>query len=83
MSTLPLGTSQGQPPAETIFYNESPRARDDSVLGEHPVCPDLDYDAVIVGAGLSGILSLHHLREIGMRARVLEAGSAEGGTWFW
>ncbi|KAK7215885.1 hypothetical protein V2G26_003888 [Clonostachys chloroleuca] len=44
---------------------------------------DLDYDVLIVGAGLSGILSLYRMRELGLKARVIEAGSAEGGTWFW
>jgi hypothetical protein len=83
MSTLPFETTQGQPAAETISHNETPRPHDDSVTGQHPVNSNLDYDAIIVGAGLSGILSLHHLRELGMRAKVLEAGSAEGGTWFW
>lgn len=43
----------------------------------------LDYDVLIVGAGLSGIFSLYKMRQLGLRARVLEAGSAEGGTWFW
>ncbi|KAF9874364.1 phenylacetone monooxygenase [Colletotrichum karsti] len=43
----------------------------------------LDYDVLIVGGGLSGIFSLHRIRELGLRTRVLEAGSAEGGTWFW
>ncbi|KAF7551083.1 hypothetical protein G7046_g7815 [Stylonectria norvegica] len=44
---------------------------------------DLDYDVLIIGAGLSGIYSLHRMRQLGLRTRVLEAGSAEGGTWFW
>jgi len=44
---------------------------------------DLDYDVLIIGAGLSGILSLYRMRELGLKARVIEAGSAEGGTWFW
>lgn len=43
----------------------------------------LDYDVIIVGAGLSGIYSLHRMRQLGLRAVVLEAGSGEGGTWFW
>ncbi|KAI9148731.1 Phenylacetone monooxygenase [Paramyrothecium foliicola] len=43
----------------------------------------LDYDVLIIGAGLSGILSLYRMREIGVRTLVIEAGSAEGGTWFW
>ncbi len=41
------------------------------------------YDAVIVGAGFAGIYQLYSLRKIGMTARVLEAGSGIGGTWFW
>lgn len=44
---------------------------------------DLDFDVLIVGAGLSGIFTLHRMRQLGLRARVLEAGSGEGGTWFW
>lgn len=44
---------------------------------------DLDYDVLIVGGGLSGIFSLYRVRELGLRVKVLEAGSAEGGTWFW
>jgi cation diffusion facilitator CzcD-associated flavoprotein CzcO len=43
----------------------------------------LDYDVLIVGAGLSGIYTLHRMRQLGLRVKVLEAGSGEGGTWFW
>jgi cation diffusion facilitator CzcD-associated flavoprotein CzcO len=45
--------------------------------------PDLDYDAIIIGAGMSGMYQLHRLRELGMRVRVFEAGSGVGGTWYW
>jgi cation diffusion facilitator CzcD-associated flavoprotein CzcO len=41
------------------------------------------YEAVVVGAGLSGMYQLHRLRGLGLRARVLEAGSGVGGTWYW
>jgi cation diffusion facilitator CzcD-associated flavoprotein CzcO len=43
------------------------------------------YDVLIAGAGLSGICSLHHIRERfpSWRIRVLEAGSDVGGTWYW
>ncbi|CAG2010693.1 unnamed protein product [Fusarium graminearum] len=44
---------------------------------------NLDYDVLIIGAGLSGILSLYRMRELGLKTRVIEAGSGEGGTWFW
>jgi flavin-dependent dehydrogenase len=43
----------------------------------------LDYDVLIIGAGLSGIYTLHQMRTMGLRARVLEAASGPGGTWFW
>jgi cation diffusion facilitator CzcD-associated flavoprotein CzcO len=42
-----------------------------------------DLDAVIVGAGFAGLYALHKLRGLGLRARVFEAGSGLGGTWFW
>ena len=43
-----------------------------------------DLDAIIIGAGFSGMYQLHCLRDrLGMRARVLEAGQGVGGTWFW
>jgi len=41
------------------------------------------FDALIVGAGFSGLYALHRLRELGLRARIVEAGSGVGGTWFW
>ena len=42
-----------------------------------------DLDAVIVGAGFAGLCMLHRLRGLGLSARVFEAGSGVGGTWFW
>ena len=41
------------------------------------------FDAVIVGAGLAGLYMLHRLRQVGLSARVYEAGSGVGGTWHW
>jgi cation diffusion facilitator CzcD-associated flavoprotein CzcO len=40
-------------------------------------------DAVIVGAGFSGLYQLYRLRELGLTTRVFEAGDGVGGTWFW
>ena len=42
-----------------------------------------DYDAIIIGAGMSGLYQLYRLREQGMRVRVFEAGTGVGGTWYW
>ena len=42
-----------------------------------------DFDAVIIGAGFGGMYMLHRLRGKGFSARVLEAGTGVGGTWYW
>ncbi|OJW23374.1 MAG: cyclohexanone monooxygenase [Rhodospirillales bacterium 69-11] len=42
-----------------------------------------EFDAIIIGAGMSGMYQLHRLRELGLRVRVLEAGTGVGGTWYW
>ena len=41
-------------------------------------------DALIIGAGFSGMYQLHCLRDrLGLSARVLEAADGVGGTWYW
>ena len=40
-------------------------------------------DALIVGAGFSGLYMMHKLRQQGFTAHVVEAGSGVGGTWYW
>ena len=49
--------------------------------GEGPTVDTVD--AVIVGAGFSGIYMLHKLRGLGFSAIVFEAGADLGGTWYW
>src|ERR1700750_392652 len=41
------------------------------------------YDAIVIGAGISGLYMLYRLRELGMTAWVFEAGTNVGGTWYW
>src|SRR4029450_10030556 len=55
-----------------------------------PAVPDrtttetaMDFDAVVIGAGVSGLYQLYRLRELGLRVRVFEAGTGVGGTWDW
>ena len=43
----------------------------------------MDYDAIIIGAGISGLYQLHLLRKLGMKVRVFEDGTGVGGTWYW
>ena len=45
--------------------------------------PTLDFDAIVIGAGMSGMYQLYRLRELGLRVRVFEAGTGVGGTWYW
>ncbi len=42
-----------------------------------------DFDAIVIGAGISGMFMLYRLRELGLSTRVFEAGSDVGGTWYW
>ena len=42
-----------------------------------------DFDAIIVGAGVSGLYQLYKLRELGLKVRVFETGTNVGGTWSW
>ena len=41
------------------------------------------FDALVVGAGFTGLYALHKLREMGLSVRVVDAGEGVGGTWFW
>ncbi|MDP3248846.1 MAG: NAD(P)/FAD-dependent oxidoreductase [Polaromonas sp.] len=41
------------------------------------------FDAVVIGAGISGMYQLHRLRGLGLSARVFETGDGVGGTWYW
>jgi cation diffusion facilitator CzcD-associated flavoprotein CzcO len=45
--------------------------------------PAVDVDAVVVGAGFSGLYMLHRLRELGLSVRVYEKADGVGGTWYW
>jgi cation diffusion facilitator CzcD-associated flavoprotein CzcO len=46
-----------------------------------PALPDCD--ALIVGAGFSGVYLLHRLREAGFDARLIDAAAEPGGIWYW
>ncbi|KAL7953990.1 hypothetical protein V8C34DRAFT_320412 [Trichoderma compactum] len=40
-------------------------------------------DAMVVGAGFSGIYQLYKLRELGLSVKAVEAAPEVGGTWYW
>jgi cation diffusion facilitator CzcD-associated flavoprotein CzcO len=42
------------------------------------------FDALIIGAGFSGMYQLYCLRDrLGLNVKVLEAADGVGGTWYW
>lgn len=43
----------------------------------------VDYDVLCIGAGLSGVYTTYCLRQKGLHGKILEAGTGEGGTWYW
>src|SRR4030081_2316356 len=49
----------------------------------NPMAAPQEFDAIVVGAGMSGLLQLYRLRELGLSVRVLEGGTGVGGTWYW
>ena len=42
---------------------------------------NVNYAAIVIGAGFGGLRMLHELRKLSLSARVIEAGSDVGGTW--
>jgi cation diffusion facilitator CzcD-associated flavoprotein CzcO len=46
--------------------------------------PSATLDAVVIGAGFSGMYMLKSLRDkLGLKAKVIEMGDTVGGTWYW
>ncbi|KAL3463884.1 hypothetical protein BJX64DRAFT_286845 [Aspergillus heterothallicus] len=41
----------------------------------------LNLDALIIGAGFSGVYALHALRKLNLKTKILEAGPGLGGIW--
>src|ERR1044072_2167285 len=81
----PTGRRQSCNPA-TRRYGVCPQASER--IGSTPsmsmgATPISDFDAIIIGAGMSGLYQLYRLREQGLRVRVFEAGTDVGGTWYW
>ncbi len=69
----PLGAAVRESPAEKQTEREP---QGTMIVTQH-------YDAIVICAGVSGLYALYKLRELGLSARVFEAGTNIGGTWYW
>jgi cation diffusion facilitator CzcD-associated flavoprotein CzcO len=57
---------------------------DTQILAQQPDQDQIaQYDAIVIGAGISGMFMLYRLRQLGLTACVFEAGTDIGGTWYW
>ena len=41
------------------------------------------FDAIVIGAGVTGLYALYRLRQLGFSVLAFEDGSGVGGTWYW
>jgi 4-hydroxyacetophenone monooxygenase len=44
--------------------------------------PDRDLSVLVIGAGMSGLLTAHRLQQAGIRYTVVEKNADVGGTWY-
>jgi cation diffusion facilitator CzcD-associated flavoprotein CzcO len=42
-----------------------------------------EFDALVIGAGVTGLYQLYSLRELGLDVQLFDAAPGVGGTWYW
>ena len=47
-----------------------------------PAPAQRDYEVIIIGAGVGGIYQIKRLKDLGVKATILEANDDLGGTWY-
>jgi len=56
-------------------------------MSDSPTTPGAEpadqVDVLVIGGGVTGIYQLYQARGAGFSAKLLEAGSGVGGTWYW
>ena len=55
----------------------TPEAGTDKVEGVE------QFDAIIIGAGVTGLYQLYLLRQLGLSVRIFDDAGGVGGTWYW
>ncbi|RMD42631.1 hypothetical protein DV735_g2467, partial [Chaetothyriales sp. CBS 134920] len=66
------------PTLKTHLYEFGKRRSTEGVYADN-----LEVEALIVGAGFSGVFTLWSLRNAGIKTVIFEAGNDLGGTWRW
>ncbi len=54
--------------------------RETAVAAAQPVA---ELEAIVIGAGVTGLYQLYRLLQLGVNAQIFEAGGGVGGTWYW
>ena len=73
-----LVTAETAPTASTAEAHEDIKDADPAEIAETIRC-----DAIVVGAGFSGMTAIHRFRKLGLNVKCFESGSDFGGVWFW
>ena len=42
-----------------------------------------EFDAIVIGSGVTGLYSLYRMRQLGFSVRAFDDASGVGGTWYW
>ena len=54
------------------------KPKKETIMSKQP-----DFDAVVIGAGITGMYQLYKLREQGFKVKGIEGAPDVGGAWFW
>ena len=79
-----VGLSEGMAPYLPLLEEElAYRGEDRRAPGwtKQRLAPDVDFSVVIIGGGMSGILSAHRLQQAGIDYTILDKNPSVGGTW--
>src|SRR4030095_2517215 len=73
---LPWATTKAR---SVVLYDGSPNGSEEPMASATQ-----NLDAVVIGAGFSGMYMLKSLRDnLGLKVQVYEVGETVGGTWYW
>jgi len=65
----------------TVPIDEMPGKGADDFDQPNGAAASIEVDALVVGAGFSGITAIHRLRKAGLTVKCMEASGGFGGVW--